>query len=95
MADTEAETKKEPKSAADKLREFTVFSSKLRIWYYDYILSDFTYAAFAAAVLATLKIAFNVKWEQFWQAYAVFFTLWAAVSLSKIAKRYVDGPRKH
>lgn len=64
---------------------------KFRDWYIDYLLSDFTYAAFVCAVLAMIKVYFRLDWTQFWNSMILFYTVWIAVMVSKIVKRFCDG----
>lgn len=65
--------------------------SKFKNWYLDYVLSDFTYAAFACAVLAMIKVYFKLDWTQFWNSMILFYTVWIAVMVSKIVKRFYNG----
>ena len=69
-------------------------SIRAKKWYIDYILSDVTFAAISTAILAIIKIYFNLNWFEFWNGMILYYTIYIATMVSRIVKKFCDGGKK-
>ena len=60
--------------------------SKLKQWYFNYIMSDFTFASFSTAILAMIKIYFNIPWDKFWEGLTLWYVIYIATMVARIVK---------
>jgi predicted PurR-regulated permease PerM len=89
MADEKREQKSRPISIPKVLQPtLSVISepSKLKQWYLNYIMSDFTFASVSTAILAMIKIYFNLSWETFWEGLALWYLIYIATMVARIVK---------
>jgi hypothetical protein len=82
-------------NAEEKLKPARIFQpvisaisepSKLKQWYFNYIMSDFTFASFSTAILAMIKIYFNIPWDRFWSGLILWYVIYVATMLARIVK---------
>lgn len=60
--------------------------SKLKQWYFNYIMSDFTFASLSTAILAMIKIYFNIPWDKFWEGLWLWYIIYIATMVARIVK---------
>ena len=60
--------------------------SKLKQWYFNYIMSDFTFASLSTAILAMIKIYFNLNWTTFWEGLWLWYIIYIATMTARIVK---------
>jgi hypothetical protein len=63
----------------------------MKDWYLNYVLSDFTFASIATAILAMIKIYLNLNWTSFWNSMTLFYVVFISTMLSRIVKTYCDN----
>ena len=72
--------------------------SKIKQWYINYILSDFTFASLSTGILLMIKIYFNLPWERFWNGLALWYVVYIATMVARIVKtvceHYKVGDKK-
>jgi hypothetical protein len=64
--------------------------NKLKQWYMNYIMSDFTFASFSTAILAMIKLYFNLSWTTFWEGLALWYLIYIATMIARIVKVATD-----
>jgi hypothetical protein len=71
--------------------------SKLKQWYFDYVLSEFMFVSVYVAVLLTVKVYFNIDWTRFFNGLVLFYVIFAGITASKISRtvcNYFDKKAK-
>jgi hypothetical protein len=64
--------------------------SKLKQWYFNYIMSDFTFASISTGILLTIKIWRNLPWDTFFSGIALWYIVYIATMISRIVKTACD-----
>lgn len=73
------------------VQKFIKTSDKMKDWYLNYVLSDFTFAGISTAILAMIKIYLNLNWTSFWNSMTLFYVVFISTMLSRIVKTYCDN----
>lgn len=70
--------------------------SKIKQWYVNYILSDFTFASISTAILLMVKIYFNIDWDRFWSGLILWYVVYIATMVARVVKTVCEyyGKRK-
>ena len=95
--DKQAEAKETGRAKTDvHVQKFLKTSDRMKEWYLNYVLSDFTFASLSVAILAMIKIYLNLNWTSFWNGMVLFYVVFISTMLSRIVKTFCDkyGRRK-
>lgn len=60
--------------------------SKLKQWYFNYIMSDFTFASISTAILAMIKLYFNIPFDKFVEGLAIWYLIYVATMVARLTK---------
>lgn len=86
MDDTDDKVDAEKEKARRAAADLSNASVKLRNWYVNYVLSDFTFAAISTAMLAMIKIYLNLNWTSFWNSMVLFYVVFISTMVSRLTK---------
>lgn len=85
--DKQAEAKEAGRAKTDvHVQKLLKASDRMKEWYLNYVLSDFTFASFAVAILAMIKIYLNLNWTSFWNGMMLFYIVFISTMLSRLTK---------
>jgi len=68
--------------------------NKLKNWYVNYLLSDFTFASISVAILMTIKVAMNLEWDRFWNYMLLWYVVYIATMVARVVKTFCDKHAK-
>ena len=88
--DTPAKKRATAEDVLRRVNERIPEPSAIRKWYVNYLTSDFTFASVSVAILLTIKVAFNLEWERFFNGLLLFYIVLIAIMLSRILKTSTD-----